>query len=182
MHGQKMCSNSWTAPYQPGDNVIFNTHPPRLLSTPHLPQHTLSLSHSRDQWDVVVCDPPSFAPSKQTVEAGRAAYERVFALAAKVTRCDGNGVLLCQLMLLPFSVHSTPRLVGPLFTHSIHLNLSHMITLRPGGLLALASCSSHIPAPMFNEVCEEAVLGSARRQAQVLAMQVGVCVQLRLSA
>lgn len=44
--------------------------------------------------------------------------------------------------------------------------------LSPGGLLALASCSSHVPAPMFNELCEEAVLGGARRQATVLAMQV----------
>ena len=35
---------------------------------------------------MVVCDPPSFAPSKQAVETGRAAYERVFALAARVTR------------------------------------------------------------------------------------------------
>ena len=46
--------------------------------------------------------------------------------------------------------------------------------ISPGGLLALASCSSHVPAPMFNELCEEAVLGGARRQATVLAMQVCV--------
>ena len=40
---------------------------------------------------MVVCDPPSFAPSKQAVETGRAAYERVFALAARVTRWVGAG-------------------------------------------------------------------------------------------
>ena len=51
--------------------------------------NTLHLAR-REQWDMVVCDPPSFAPSKQAVETGRAAYERVFALAARVTRWVGG--------------------------------------------------------------------------------------------
>eukprot|EP00955_Chlamydomonas_euryale_P087719 364319-Chlamydomonas_euryale.AAC.17 len=41
----------------------------------------------------------------------------------------------------------------------------------PDGLLALASCSSHMPAPLFGEVCLEAVAGGARRSGRVLAVQ-----------
>lgn len=37
-------------------------------------------------WDVVVVDPPSFAPNKNAVAAARESYERVFGLAAQV-RC-----------------------------------------------------------------------------------------------
>ncbi|GAX83279.1 hypothetical protein CEUSTIGMA_g10705.t1 [Chlamydomonas eustigma] len=82
---------------------------------------------SREMWDMVVVDPPSFAPSKQTKETGGAAYSRLFALAARVT--------------------------------------------RSGGMLALASCSSHMPSEAFGALCVEAVAGTARRTASVLAMQ-----------
>ena len=47
---------------------------------------TLPFPLRRERWDVVVVDPPSFAPSKQAVEKAKASYERVFAMAAQVTR------------------------------------------------------------------------------------------------
>jgi len=81
---------------------------------------------SKERWDVVVVDPPSFAPNKQSVERAVVSYTRVFQLAAQVT--------------------------------------------REGGVLALASCSSHIPSPMFGELCEEAITRGARRQAYVLGV------------
>jgi 23S rRNA (cytosine1962-C5)-methyltransferase len=40
---------------------------------------------ARERWDVVVVDPPSFAPSKASVPKAVAAYERLFAKAAAVT-------------------------------------------------------------------------------------------------
>lgn len=44
-----------------------------------------SAASAKERWDVVVVDPPSFAPNKQSVDKAAAAYERVFALAASVT-------------------------------------------------------------------------------------------------
>ncbi len=85
----------------------------------------------RQRWDVVVCDPPSFCPNQKSVEKGRAAYQRLFGLAAQCT--------------------------------------------LPGGLLALASCSSHMPASLFYEVCEEAVAGNARRTGRTLSIQGQPC-------
>ncbi|KAG1658641.1 hypothetical protein FOA52_006403 [Chlamydomonas sp. UWO 241] len=41
----------------------------------------------------------------------------------------------------------------------------------PGGLLALASCSSHMPSQAFADLCEDAVGGGARRTGRALAMQ-----------
>ena len=156
------------------------------MSPSPLPLWKLCPLDCREQWDMVVCDPPSFAPSKQAVETGRAAYERVFALAARVTRWGlwnyGGSLpphylqsrtasaLLWHhgLLHVPASVFSTNEAFPVPLTPPI------ASSLRPGGLLALASCLSHVPAPMFNELCEEAVLGGARRQATVLAMQVCV--------
>ena len=46
----------------------------------------------REQWDVVVSDPPSFAPRKDAVPAARHAYLRLHKLAAAVTVPGG---LLC---------------------------------------------------------------------------------------
>jgi 23S rRNA (cytosine1962-C5)-methyltransferase len=62
---------------------------------------------SGQSWDLVICDPPSFAPNQQAVQTAQAAYTRLAQLAASV--------------------------------------------VRPGGLLALASCSSHINAEKFSE-------------------------------
>ncbi len=77
----------------------------------------------KQRWDVVICDPPSFAPNEKSREKALAAYGRLAQLSAKVT--------------------------------------------RPGGLLALASCSSHVDASAFREVNAEA-FGRARRCATLL--------------
>ncbi|EFJ44499.1 hypothetical protein VOLCADRAFT_121298 [Volvox carteri f. nagariensis] len=44
----------------------------------------------REKWDVVIIDPPSFAPNKQSVEKARASYTRLFAAAAAVTAAHGS--------------------------------------------------------------------------------------------
>lgn len=80
---------------------------------------------AREVWDVVICDPPSFAPNKAAIPAARSAYTRLFAAAAGVT--------------------------------------------ARGGILALASCSSHVDSATFDEVCG-AALGRAGRSAAVLGV------------
>ena len=45
-----------------------------------------------DQWDIVISDPPSFAPKKDAVPAARQAYQRLHKLASAVTAPGG---LLC---------------------------------------------------------------------------------------
>jgi 23S rRNA (cytosine1962-C5)-methyltransferase len=45
-----------------------------------------------ERWDIVISDPPSFAPRKDTVPAARQAYERLHRLAAAVVTPGG---LLC---------------------------------------------------------------------------------------
>eukprot|EP00798_Chlamydomonas_sp_ICE-L_P004156 gene4156-14254_t len=80
---------------------------------------------AKQQWDVVVIDPPSFAPSQKAVEKAVSSYTHAFALAAQVT--------------------------------------------KPDGILALASCSSHISSTMFLELCEDA-LARARRQGYILGV------------
>ena len=45
-----------------------------------------------DRWDIVISDPPSFAPKKAAVPAARRAYQRLHKLAAAVTAPGG---LLC---------------------------------------------------------------------------------------
>lgn len=79
---------------------------------------------AKQSWDIVICDPPSFAPSERTKRAAEEAYQRLAQLSAKV--------------------------------------------VAPGGLLALASCSSHIDAATFEEV-NLAGLGRARRTATLVA-------------
>ncbi|MGI3165623.1 RSP_2647 family RNA methyltransferase [Pseudooceanicola sp. 200-1SW] len=47
------------------------------------------------QFDVVICDPPAFAPSKPALEAGLRAYERVARLAAPLV-AEGGFLGLCS--------------------------------------------------------------------------------------
>ncbi|HEY0712239.1 MAG TPA: class I SAM-dependent rRNA methyltransferase, partial [Polyangia bacterium] len=50
------------------------------------------LTAARDRgelWDIVISDPPSFAPNQRALPAARAAYRRLHALAAAVTAPDG---------------------------------------------------------------------------------------------
>jgi 23S rRNA (cytosine1962-C5)-methyltransferase len=83
-----------------------------------------SAQQSKQTWDFVICDPPSFAPSESTKSTALNAYARLAHLAAKATSA--------------------------------------------GGLLALASCSSHIDHDDFLN-CNTEALGKARRKATLLA-------------
>jgi 23S rRNA (cytosine1962-C5)-methyltransferase len=74
-------------------------------------------------WDLVIIDPPSFAPSKAAVPKALAAYQKLIAAAAAVT--------------------------------------------APEGLLAAASCSSHVGLEAFLSAAEEGI-SLARRRATVL--------------
>lgn len=48
-------------------------------------------------FDVVICDPPAFAPAKQALDAGLRAYERVARLAAKLVSPGGYlGLCSCS--------------------------------------------------------------------------------------
>ncbi|MBF9060854.1 RlmI/RlmK family 23S rRNA methyltransferase, partial [Rhodobacterales bacterium HKCCSP123] len=47
------------------------------------------------QFDLVICDPPAFAPSKQALEKGLRAYERVARLAAPLV-APGGTLILCS--------------------------------------------------------------------------------------
>ncbi|WP_170752667.1 RSP_2647 family RNA methyltransferase [Ruegeria lacuscaerulensis] len=49
------------------------------------------------QYDVVICDPPAFAPSKQALDAGLRAYERIARLAAPLAKPGGYlGLCSCS--------------------------------------------------------------------------------------
>jgi 23S rRNA (cytosine1962-C5)-methyltransferase len=80
----------------------------------------------RRRWDIVVVDPPSFAPNQDSVTKAKAAYQTLIAGGA---RCTASG-----------------------------------------GLLAAASCSSHIDLSAFLAICEEGI-SEARRRGTVLAIQ-----------
>lgn len=47
------------------------------------------------KFDLVVCDPPAFAPSKSALEPGLRAYERIARLAAPLV-ADGGYLVLCS--------------------------------------------------------------------------------------
>jgi 23S rRNA (cytosine1962-C5)-methyltransferase len=47
------------------------------------------------RFDLVVCDPPAFAPSKQALDAGLRAYERTARLAARLV-APGGWLMLCS--------------------------------------------------------------------------------------
>jgi 23S rRNA (cytosine1962-C5)-methyltransferase len=47
------------------------------------------------QFEVVICDPPAFAPAKPALEAGLRAYERVARLAAPLV-APGGYLVLCS--------------------------------------------------------------------------------------
>ena len=76
-------------------------------------------ARERRRWDVVILDPPSFAPNRESVPKAMSAYQNVIEAGARVTASQG--------------------------------------------LLAVASCSSHIDLPMFLECCEEGVSRARRR-------------------
>jgi 23S rRNA (cytosine1962-C5)-methyltransferase len=53
------------------------------------------LAEAGERFDVVICDPPAFAPSKKALEKGLRAYERVARLAASLV-CEGGYLGLCS--------------------------------------------------------------------------------------
>lgn len=56
-----------------------------------------ALAEEGESFDVVICDPPAFAPSKQALEAGLRAYERVAKLAAPLVKPGGYlGLCSCS--------------------------------------------------------------------------------------
>ena len=86
------------------------------------------LAHSageKQRWDIVILDPPSFAPNRESVPKALAAYQNVIEAGTRVTARHG--------------------------------------------MLAVASCSSHIDLPMFLECCEEGI-SRARRRATVVTI------------
>lgn len=54
-----------------------------------------ALAAEGETFDVVVADPPAFAPSKQALDKGLRAYERVARLAASLVT-DGGTLMLCS--------------------------------------------------------------------------------------
>ncbi len=54
-----------------------------------------TLAEEDEQFDVVVCDPPAFAPTRNAAEAGLRAYERVARLAAPLVT-EGGYLVLCS--------------------------------------------------------------------------------------
>ena len=54
-----------------------------------------ALQQEEAQFDVVICDPPAFAPSRQALNAGLRAYERVAKLAAPLV-APGGYLVLCS--------------------------------------------------------------------------------------
>ncbi|MAQ84878.1 MAG: RlmI/RlmK family 23S rRNA methyltransferase [Maritimibacter sp.] len=54
-----------------------------------------ALAEEGERFDVVVCDPPAFAPNRQALEAGLRAYERVARLAAPLV-AEGGYLGLCS--------------------------------------------------------------------------------------
>ncbi len=54
-----------------------------------------ALAEEGAQFDLVICDPPAFAPSRQALDAGLRAYERIARLAAPLV-ADGGYLGLCS--------------------------------------------------------------------------------------
>ena len=55
----------------------------------------IAMGNEKRSFGIVVCDPPAFAPSKQALEAGLRAYERVARLGAKLVE-PGGYLVLCS--------------------------------------------------------------------------------------
>ncbi|MFN7052351.1 MAG: class I SAM-dependent rRNA methyltransferase, partial [Gemmobacter sp.] len=54
-----------------------------------------ALAQEGAQFDLVICDPPAFAPAKPALEAGLRAYERIARLAAHLV-APGGYLVLCS--------------------------------------------------------------------------------------
>jgi len=67
---------------------------------------------NKNKWDLVITDPPSFAPNQKAVESATVAYTKVF--------------------------------------------LNSLKLVKPGGMFAASSCSSHISSELFLDICRDA--------------------------
>ncbi|WP_273687639.1 RSP_2647 family RNA methyltransferase [Ketogulonicigenium vulgare] len=54
-----------------------------------------ALAAEGETFDIVICDPPAFAPNKNALEAGLRAYERIARLAAPLV-AEGGYLVLCS--------------------------------------------------------------------------------------
>ena len=54
-----------------------------------------ALAEAGEKFDVVICDPPAFAPARSALEAGLRAYERIARLAAPLV-AEGGYLTLCS--------------------------------------------------------------------------------------
>ncbi len=55
----------------------------------------IAMGNEERRFGIVVCDPPAFAPSKQALESGLRAYERIARLGAKLV-APGGYLVLCS--------------------------------------------------------------------------------------
>lgn len=78
-----------------------------------------------NSWDMVILDPPSFAPSESAVPGAIAAYEKLISAGAKL--------------------------------------------ISSGGLLAAASCSSHVTQAAFLDACENGI-SKAKRKSTIISI------------
>ena len=88
--------------------------------------HLAACAASKQQFDLVIVDPPSFAPRKSALRAAEAAYTK--------------------------------------------LNAAAIRQVVPGGLVACASCSSHVPMDMFLKILRESAR-VARRALRILEIR-----------
>lgn len=77
------------------------------------------IAQKKEVWDIVILDPPSFAPSEASLPQAVKAYTRLISLGVQVT--------------------------------------------APGGILAAASCSSHLRSEQFNQIMEESIAAGRRK-------------------
>lgn len=82
-------------------------------------QYLSEIALKKEVWDLVILDPPSFAPSESSLAQAIKAYTRLITLGVQVT--------------------------------------------APGGILAAASCSSHLRGDQFNQIVEESIAAGRRK-------------------
>jgi 23S rRNA (cytosine1962-C5)-methyltransferase len=98
------------------------------------------LSGSGKSFDIVICDPPPFAPSRKDVEAGARAYRKLARLAAGVTATGG-------FVLLASCSHNMPE---DRFASECAMGLAR--TGRQARLIHKAGASADHPShPMLTE-------------------------------
>lgn len=82
-------------------------------------EYLSEISRKNEVWDLVILDPPSFAPSEASLPQAIKAYTRLISLGVQV--------------------------------------------MAPGGILAAASCSSHLRSDQFQNIIEESIAASRRK-------------------